>query len=388
MKIPLKYNLRSLWVRRFGTLMTAIGIGLTVFIVVIMMALVHGLNTAFTDSGQDNQLIVIRQGSLNEVNSYYGRNLFPTIRDLDGVAEDENGEKLIAGEIIVVVNWPRLDGKESNLVMRGTSETGLRLRPELTVTEGRLFREGLREVMISRSISNRFKDMSIGNSIQVAGADWKIVGLFDVVGGAYDSELFTGYEDVAQEWRRPIYSSILLRAESAQASLDLQKAVADDQRIRLQAVDQKEYFAAQTDTSAPVSFLGTFVAIMMGTGACFAAMNMMYGTIMARVREVATLRALGFRRRSILSSFLIESMLLTLLGGIIGCIVALPVHGITTGTTNLSASGNFSEMLFQFRITPTILAYGMAFSLGVGLLGGFFPSLRAARLKLIDAMRN
>jgi len=390
MKIPLKYNLRSMWVRGVGTLMTAAGIGLTVAIVIVMMSMVSGLQSAFTETGQDNQLIVIRQGSLNEVNSYFGRDLYQTIRFLPGVARDANDEPQASPELIVVINWPRVGGEETNLVMRGIDvPVGLELRPEIEVVEGRVFQPGLREILVSRSVSRRFDGMQLGRTINVSRADWKIVGIFDSDGSAYDSEIFAAKEDVAQAWRRTaMYTSILLRAEDAGASQQIQDRVKDDQRINLQAVPQKEYFAAQTDTANSVQVLGTFIGMLMGIGACFAAMNMMYGTIMSRVKEIATLRALGFRRFSILSSFLVESVLLTLLGGILGCLMAFPFEGWTTGTANMSTSGSFSEVLFKFRITPYILASGLTFALAVGVLGGFLPSLRAARLRLIEALRD
>ncbi len=370
--------------------MTAAGIGLTVAIVIVMMSMVSGLQSAFTETGQDNQLIVIRQGSLNEVNSYFARDAFQTIRFLPGIARDAQDEPLASPELIVVINWARMGGEKTNLVMRGIPlPVGLELRPEIRIVEGRSIQPGLREILVSRSVSRRFQDMQLGNTINVSRSDWKIVGIFDSDGSAYDSEIFAAMEDVAQAWRRTaMFTSVLLRASDAQAAQEIQKRVKDDQRINLQAVPQKEYFAGQTDTANSVQYLGTFIGFLMGIGACFAAMNMMYGTIMARVKEIATLRALGFRRHSILSSFMVEAILLTLLGGLLGCLMALPFEGWTTGTANLSTSGSFSEVLFKFRITPQILAFGLGFALMVGVLGGFLPSLRAARLRLIEALRD
>lgn len=385
MGIPIKYNLRSMWMRRVGTLMTALGIGLTVSIVVIMLSMVYGLQSAFTETGRDDQLIVVRKGAQNETNSYFNRDLFQTVRFLPGLAQDDKGEPLASGEIVVVINWPRLDGGETNVVMRGMRHVGFALRPEMRIVEGRRFEPGLREIVVSESVANRFEGMQLGQSVEINKSQWKIVGLFESDGSAHDSEIFAAYDDVAQAWLRPIYTSILVRAESGQAFQALRQRIDDDQRIQLQAVPQREYFASQTGTAAPIMTVGTFVAICMGIGACFASMNLMYGTIMARVKEIATLRALGFKRFSILVSFMIEAVLLTLMGGLLGCLMALPMHGITTGTTNFA--GSFSEVLFQFRITPFILAAGMIFALSVGIFGGFLPSLRAARIRLIEALR-
>lgn len=385
MKIPVKYNLRSLRVRWVGTLMTTVGIALTVAIVVTMMALVNGLDSTFVDTGQPNQLIVIREGSLAEVNSYFNRDVFQTIRLLPGVATNSAGEPLAVGEIIVVINHPRITGETTNVSFRGTSELGFELRPELRIAEGRRFRPGLREIIVSRSLSQRFRDMQLGDTLRVVHSDWKVVGIFETGGTAYDSEIFADYNDVAQAWERPIFSSVLLRAESPEAAKEIARKVREDRRIQLQAVDQKEYFRGQTVSSIGLKALGFFIAVTMGVGSAFAAMNMMYGAVMARRREVGTLRALGFRRRSILASFLVESLILAAGGGLLGCLLALPMHGLSTGTMNW---GTFSEVLFHFRITPRILLNGVLFALVVGVVGGFLPARRAARVQLIEALRN
>ncbi|MEW5977735.1 MAG: ABC transporter permease [Acidobacteriota bacterium] len=385
MKIPLKYNIGSLWVRRVGTFMTALGIGLTVAIVVTMMALVHGLDRTFVDTGHENQLIVIREGSLNEVNSYFNRDLFQTVKLLPGIAADDGGEPMAAGEIIVVINHPRITGESSNVVVRGTSEMGLKLRPEAELVQGRWFRRGLREIVVSESLSNRFQNMRMGETLHMSRSDWKVVGVFNAGGTAYDSEILADYEDVAQDWDRPIYASVLLRASGGGAFEQIKQRISDDRRIHLQAVAQKEYFREQTVSSIGIKGLGLFIALVMGVGSCFAAMNMMYGMVMSRTREVGTLRALGFSRWSILSSFMLESILLSLLGGILGCLLALPLHGLSTGTANFAS---FSEVLFNFQITPAILMQGMIFAGVVGFLGGGLPALRAARTTLIDALRQ
>lgn len=385
MKIPLKYNVRSLLVRWVGTFMTVLGIGLTVAIVIIMMALVHGLDSTFVDTGQENQIIVLRHGSQNETNSYFNRQPFDTVRFLPGVARDEIGEPLAAGELVVVINHPRLTGEASNVMMRGTTEIGFRLRPELRILQGRMFQKGLREIIVSESLSRRFQDMSLGDRLPIARGEWTVVGIFDAGGTAYDSEIFADYDEIAQEWERPIYSSILLKAEDAQAAEEISRRVSDDQRIQLQAVSQKRYYSDQTATSMGIKILGVFIAVVMGIGSGFAAMNMMYAAVASRTREIATLRALGFRRRSILSSFLVEALVLALAGGVAGCILALPIHGVSTGTSNFMT---FSEVLFHFRITPKLLLNGLLFAFVVGFVGGLLPARRASRVRLIDVLRE
>ncbi|PYV93816.1 MAG: ABC transporter permease [Acidobacteria bacterium] len=385
MKIPLKYNFGSLWVRRVGTLMTALGIGLTVSVFIIMMALVNGLDSTFVDTGHENHLVVIRDGSLNEVNSYFNRDLFQTIRLLPGISVDGNNEPLSSGETVVIINHPRISGESSNVTVRGTSDVGLRLRPEVRIVQGRWFRRGLREIVLSELLSKRFRNMRLGDTLRMSRSDWKVVGLFNAGGTAYDSEIWADYEEIAQDWDRPIYSSILLQAEDAAAAGAIKQRIADDRRIHLQAIPQKEYFKDQTVSSIGIKALGGFIAVIMGIGSCFAAMNMMYGAIMSRSKEVGTLRALGFSRWSILTSFLVESVILACFGGVLGCLMALPLHGISTGTANFAS---FSEVLFHFRITPKILLRGMMFATLVGILGGGLPARHAARIKLIEALRD
>lgn len=385
MKIPIKYNMRSLLVRKVSTLMTALGIALTVSIFIFMMALINGLDSTFVETGYDNHLVVIRQGSLNEVNSYFGRDLFQIIRFLPGVARTETDEPMACGEIAVIINHPRLTGKSSNVMIRGTDAMGFRLRPEVRIVQGRKFGRGGREIVVSRSLSERFRDMQLGATIRIARSDWKVVGIFEGGGTAYDSEMWGDYEEIAQEWDRPIYSSIVVAAQGPEALQTLQTRISNDKQIELQAIPQKKYFRDQTITSIGIKALGTFIGLLMGVGATFAAMNTMYAAVMNRSKEVGTLRALGFRRRSILASFLVESVILSLMGGAMGCLLALPLHGISTGTANWMT---FSEVVFHFRITPTILAMAMLFAVMVGVAGGFLPSLRAARQRIMDVLRD
>jgi ABC-type antimicrobial peptide transport system permease subunit len=286
---------------------------------------------------------------------------------------------------VVIINHLRLDGESSNLIVRGTSEPGFALRPEVQIVQGRAFRPGLREIIVSGSVSRRFQDLTLGKTIRFARSEWKVVGIFDAQRTAYDSEVWADYDEICQDWDRPAYSSVLLRAENAAAAEQIRKRIADDQRINLQAIDQRKYYADQTSSSVGIRALGYFIAIVMGIGASFAAMNMMYGAVMARSKEVATLRALGFKKRSVMASFLLESIMLGLAGGVLGCLLALPMNGISAATANFQT---FSEVLFNFRVTPSIILQGLLFSALVGALGGFLPARRAARARLIDVMRD
>ncbi len=385
MKIPLRYNFGNIRVRKTGTAMAVVGIGMIVSIVVTMLALVHGLEATFVETGHENLLVILRQGAQNEVNGFFSRSQFPVIRFLPGIARTAGDEPMVIGEVVVVADLPKIDGESSNVTIRGTSDMGFLLRPEVRIVEGRRFEPDLREIIVSRSLSRRFRNMTLNETLQLAQDDWKVVGIFETGGTAYDSEIWAGYSEIAQEWDRPIYSSILVKAESASAAADISRRIENDQRINLQAVPQKKYYADQTSTQRGIRALGYFVAVVLGIGASFAATNMMYGAVMSRSREVATLRALGFRRRSILASFLLESTFLGLLGGIFGCLLALPMNRISTGTANFRT---FSEVLFDFRITPWTLLQGLLFAALVGAVGGYLPARRATHIRLIDLMRE
>ena len=384
MKIPLKYSYRSLWVRRTGTVMTILGIGLTVGIVVVMMAMINGLDQTFTATGEEQNLIIIRKGSQNEVNSMVNFDVYEAVRFLPGIQRDENNQPMAVGEIVVTIDQARKDGTQGSLMIRGTSDMGFVLRPGLRVIEGRRFREGVREIIVSEAVAKRFADLEPGKTLESNG-QWEIVGIFSSNGDAYDSEIWSGHGDVADSWGRPIYSSILMRAASVEEAKQAAERIEGDQRFELNAIDQKTYFAAQTVSSVPLKALAFFIAVIMGIGSCFAIMNMMYGAVMSRQQEIASMRALGFRKHSIMGSFLAESAILGLLGGVAGCIMASLFHGYSAGTSNMAA---FTEVVFNFRITPRIVVSGMCFAVVIGILGGLLPSRKAATVRLIDALRE
>ena len=385
MKIPFRYNLSSMWVRRVGTAMTIMGIGLTASIVVSMMAMVHGLEATLLETGHDDDLVVLHQGSPNEVYSFFTRDCFRIIRYLPGVQKGEGGEPLAVGELVVVMDQVRRSGAVGNVTIRGASDLSFSLRPEVTMVAGRRFRKGSREINVSRALSERFQSMELGDSIHFSRSDWNVVGIFDSGGTAYDSEVWADYGQVCDEWNWPICSSVLIRPENAAAARDITRRIASDQRMSLQVIPQKKLYADQTSSSAGIRALGYFVALMLGIGATFAAMNMMYGTLMSRSSEVATLRSLGFRGRNIIASLMMESVALGLAGGVLGCLFALPMHGIAASTVNLQT---FNEILFNFRITPAIILGGLLYGAAVGAAGGYLPARRAAQIRLIDLMRE
>jgi putative ABC transport system permease protein len=376
--IPVKYNLRSLVVRRVGTMMTVGGVALTVGIFVSILAMVNGLENTYVNSGEPLNLVLLRKGSQTETNSYYERSF-------KGIVETMNGVQAVSGEILVIINHPRLTGESANLIVRGISDKTFELRPRIKLVDGRMLKSGLREVLVSRSVSNRFKDGRIGDTIHIGRTDWKVVGIFDASRTPYDSEIWGDYGDIAQEFDRPIYSSLLVHCADESSLKEVQQKVVDDRRLQMDAPREKEYFESQVGTAAPMKVLGYLVGIIMSIGSCFAVMNTMYAATAYRTREIATLRVLGFRRRNILLSFMLESLLLALIGGVVGCLIALPMNGISTGTANFLT---FSEIVFQFRVTPRLMLTGLIFSAVMGTLGGFLPARLASRIPIVRALRT
>lgn len=385
MVIPLKYNLRSVLLRRTGTLMAVLSVAATVAVFVSVMALYRGLEAALTSTGYPLNLVVIRNGSQTETNSSVEREKLQVIKYLPGIAKDSRNEPMVSAEVQTLVFLPRADGTRANVILRGVSApAGVLLRPQFRLVEGRMFRTGVREVVVSRLMAQRFA-MQIGQPLRMEGGTaWEVVGITDSQGSAYESEIWTDVNAVADEFKRDQYSSILLRAADAAAVPALIKRINDDRQLHLQARDEPDYFKQQTSASGGIKILGSFISFIMSIGACFAAMNAMYAQVAYRAREIGTLRVLGFRRMSVLIAFLVEAVILALAGGILGCLLAIPVHGISTGTMNFTT---FAEIAFHFRITPTLLAAGITFAALMGALGGFLPSVLAARRPIVESLR-
>jgi putative ABC transport system permease protein len=386
MAIPLKYNLRNLVVRKVSTLMTVATIALVVGVFIAIMSLANGLNVALVSTGAPENIIVIRKNSQTEVNSQVTRDAFQLIQTLPGVARDAQGKPNASAEIVVLVNLPRRDtGEATNVTVRGVSETGFAMRPQIKLVEGRMFRPGIGEAIVSRKIAERFTGTGIGDTIRLGRRDWTVVGLFEGGGSAFDSEIWTEVNDVGDAFERVNYSSVMVRAESVATRDGLANRIAAEQRLKLEAKPETVYYDEQTSAGAPIRGLGMFVAIVMGFGACFGGMNTMYAAVAVRTREIGTLRALGFSKGSIMTSFVIESVIIALIGGALGCLLALPVNGIATGTMNFRT---FSELAFSFQITPDLVLTAMIFAGVLGLLGGLLPSRFAARMPITKALRE
>lgn len=385
MAIPLKYSLRSLLVRRTGTAMAIISVAATVAVFISVMALVQGLENVFTETGHPLNLVVIRQGSQVETNSSLPVPALQTLKYLPGIQKDGSGEPLVSPELLVLIFIPRAGGDETHVILRGITPTGFLLREQVRLVEGRIFRSGLRELVCSRRMARRF-GLELGSTIRLGPSEWLVVGLIEAGGSAYDSELWTDVSAVADDFNRSgIYSSVLLRAEDATAAAELSRRISEDRQLHLQARPEPQYYRDQMRSSMPIQVLGTFIALVMAVGSCFAAMNAMYATVAYRAREVATLRVLGFSRGSVMLALLVESVLLATAGGVLGCLLALPIHGLSTGTVNFST---FAEVAFQFRITPPLMGQGLMFAVVVGVVGGLLPARLAAQKPPVLGLRE
>jgi putative ABC transport system permease protein len=396
MAIPISYNIRNLRLRKGLTAMTALGIALTVTTAIFLMALVAGLDRAFVSSGSSKNILVLRKGSEAELSGGFDASLFPTLKTLPGIAKDSHGEPMASGEWVVVIVLPRKDGTgEVNVTVRGMMPDGLEMRqladgpgmpPKVKLLEGRWFETGQREVVVSESIRNRFSQANIGDAMQFGKGSWKVVGVFDAGGSAYESEVWGDVNQMASDFdRQGGYSSAYLRATDPISAEALKNRVSDDQRLKLEGVLENDYYAKQTSSGTPIKVIGWVVGVIMAIGSIFAAMNTMYAAVAYRGREIATLRVIGFSRPAILTSFVLESLLLALLGAIAGILLMLPFNGMQTGTSN---AVTFSEVVFSLRITPAVAIRAIIFALIMGFVGGLAPAWHAARQNILTALRS
>jgi putative ABC transport system permease protein len=387
MAIPLSYNLRNLRVRKTSTVMTALGVALTVAVVLAVLAMVEGLRTAFRVSGHPRQVLVMRKGSTAEITSTLSRSVFQDLKFKREIERDAAGQPMASLEFVTVINLERADSPGGmNVTLRGLTPMGITLRDGLTLERGRWFNPGLREVVVGKSIAKRFPGAQLGQPLRFGRGDWQIVGIMSAGESAVNSEIFGDLYQVSTDYNRSdLLSCVLIRATDDAAAAALMNSLKSDQRLNVDARSEISYYESQTGSAAPVQFLGMFLAVIMGVGSCFAAMNTMYAAVARRAKEIGTLRVVGFSQRAILASFLIESLILSGLGGVIGCLLVLPLNNVTTGLGSLTT---FSEIAFNFNVTPAIMTIGMVFALGMGTVGGLFPARGAAKKEILAALRD
>ncbi|MGH9631586.1 MAG: ABC transporter permease [Bryobacteraceae bacterium] len=387
MAIPVSYNLRNLAVRKATTVMTALGVALTVAVLLAILALVEGLSTAFEATGDPLHILVTRKGSDSELSSNFTRTQYQDLKFKPGIARSSSGEPMASLELVTVINLESAENPTgSNITVRGITPLGIEMRRELKLDEGRWFQTGRREVVVGRSIARRYPSTRIGSKLTFGRGEWEVVGIMSAGQSAVNSEVFVDLNQASSDFNRnEVLSSALVRAVDAAGVTALINDLRNDQRLNVAAVTEKEYYAKQTDSAAPVQFLGMFVAVVMAIGSSFAAMNTMYAAVARRSREIGTLRVLGFSRASILFSFFLESLLLSVLGGLIGCLLVLPLNNITTA---IGSATTFSEIAFNFRVTPAIMLAGLAFALIMGAFGGLFPARNASKKEILTALRE
>ena len=382
--IPLTYTFRHLRVRWRSTLATTLCIALVVAVFVMLMALANGLKATYISSGDPRNLLVLRKGSMAESSSQVTLENVRQTRFLEGIARNTEGEPIASAEIMVLITLHRAGGGKAHVQVRGLGPMGLQLRPMVRFVEGRMFQPGHRECIVSKSLAHRFPELRLGQTFQSGKHAWAVVGILEASQTAYDSEIWVDADEAREAFNRTFYGSILLRPVDETASAALTKRVEGDKQMQLRVMTESAYYQEQTKAAAPIQIFGAVLAAIMSVGAAFSAMNAMYASIGARSREIGTLRVLGFHRGSIYLAFMLESLLVGMLAGVLGCVLSLPMHGLTTGTFNWTT---FAEVAFEFRITAGLLASGMVFALLMGVLGGLLPARRAAGKPVLDALR-
>ncbi|MDZ7265845.1 MAG: ABC transporter permease [candidate division KSB1 bacterium] len=388
MKIPFSYSFRNLWTRRLTTILTLSGVALVVFVFVASLMLSEGLRQTLVATGVEDNAIVIRRASQAEVQSAVSREQANIIKTQPEVALDESGKPLSASDVVVLISLAkRSNGEPTNVVVRGTSPEGLALRAQqVKLIRGRMFEPGLRELIVGKSLQQRFQSCELGGTLRMGGTDWQVVGVFDGGRTGFDSEIWGDVEVIMAAWRRSMFSSVTVRLRDPQQFEALRQRLESDPRMVVEVKREKQYYDEQSKFMAVfINVLGTVVTFIFSFGAMIGAMITMYAAVSNRTQEIGTLRALGFRRRSVLAAFLIESVLLAVLGGLVGVLLSSLLQFVSISTTNWNT---FSELAFRFKLSPGIVLQALIFAVIMGLAGGFLPAVRASRLKIVEALRT
>ena len=386
MGLPFAYIARNIARRRLTTALTAGGMALVVYVFATVLMLAAGLEATLVATGQPDNVVVIRRASQTEVQSGVDRTQAGVVESLPDIAVGGEGQKLVSKEVVVLINLPKREsGKASNVVIRGVMPVGVELRPQVKLVEGRMFRPGTAEVIAGRSIASRFQGAGLGETLRFASADWTVVGIFDAGRTGFDSEIWGDSEQMMQAFRRLAFSALVLRLADTERFDAVKQEIESDPRLTLEAKRETRFYADQSEMlSKFISYLGTTISIIFSIGAVIGAMITMYASVASRTAEIGTLRALGFSRTAILVAFLVEALLLGAIGGIVGLVAASFMQALAISTTNFQT---FAELAFTFKLTPRIVVASLVFALAMGFVGGFLPAARAARLKIVDALR-
>ncbi|HEX5042768.1 MAG TPA: ABC transporter permease [Candidatus Polarisedimenticolaceae bacterium] len=388
MAIPLLYNVLSVRARWTSTVVAVLGIAGTVGVFVWMLAMARGFQAMLVGSGSSGNALVRRAGSTSEMESLVSLDTVKIVESAPGVARAPQGP-LVSAEVVVVAAMPlRATGTDANTQVRGVSPNALLVRENVRIVEGRMFRPGLSELVVGKNAARAYQGFDLGGKVKFGGGDWTVVGVMDAGGSAFDSEAWCDAAVLNQVYKRPtnIFQSATVHLTSPGAFQTFKDALTKDPRLDVTVDREVDYYATQSRMlTGLIQTLGFFIAFIMGIGAVFAALNTMYSAVSERGREIATLRALGFGAGAVVVSFVLESMLVALVGGVLGALVVVPFNGYTVGTMNWQT---FSHVSFGFKITPALVMAGIAFALLMGLIGGFPPALRAARRPIAVSLRE
>lgn len=386
MKIPFAYSLRNLYTRKLTTFLTSSGMAMVVFVFASINMLSAGLEKTLVETGSDDNVIITRKAANSEVQSGIERSQAAVIESLPEIATDRLGELLLAKELVVLISLPkRGSNKPANVVIRGIHNASLRLRDQIRVIEGRMPRPGSSEIIAGSSIAKRFKGGGIGENLRFGMRDWTVVGIFDAGATGFSSEIWGDATQLMQAFRRPVYSSLTFRLRNSNDFETVKAKLDSDPRLTVDVRRETRYYRDQSEAMAKfLRILGVSLTVIFSIGAVIGAMITMYAAVSNRVSEIGTLRALGFRRVSILASFLAEALLLGLVGGCGGLVLASFMQLITISTMNWQT---FSELAFSFTLTIDIIYKSLLFSLTMGFVGGVIPAIRASRMKIVDALR-
>ncbi|EKS69811.1 MULTISPECIES: ABC transporter permease [Caballeronia] len=386
MAIPVSYVARNLWARRLTTMLTAGGLALVVFVFATVLMLDAGLKKTLVSTGEADNVVVIRKGAETEIQSAIDRNQANVMEMHPSVAMNGDGEPLASKETVVLISLTKLGtNTPANVVIRGVSPMGVQLRPQVKLTAGRMFRRGSSEIIVGSSIAKGFGGTRIGDSLRFAQRDWTVVGHFDAGGSGFDSEIWGDVDQLMQSFRRTSYSSMVVRLARSDAFERFRGDIDMDPRLADEAKREQVFYGDQSKAlSTFINILGFTLSIIFSIAAMIGAMITMYASVANRVAEIGTLRALGFKRFDVLGAFLLEALLLGLVGGVAGLSCAALMQFASFSTTNFQT---FADLSFRFILTPSVIAKTLGFSLAMGLVGGFLPAMRASRMNIVDALR-
>lgn len=388
MAIPVIYNLRSVKQRWSSAIVAVVGIAGTVGVFVAMLSLARGFKATLVSSGSEDNAIIMRAGATSEMTGGVTIDTVKIIQDEPGIARSADGP-LVTPEVVLVAPIPLIStGTDANVEIRGVSKNVLEIRKNIKIVQGRMFTPGLNELVVGKNANTSYAGLTLGNTISLGSVRWKIVGIFDAGGSAFDSDVWGDAHLIGPAYNRPdiFFQSVTVHLTSPSAFQQLKDAATSDPRLNVDVTREIDYYSKQSNRLTKlITVLGGMVAAVMAIGAVFGALNTMYSAVSERGREIATMRALGFGGPAVVFSFVIEALLISFVGGLIGCLAVLPLNGLTTGAMNLQT---FSHLAFAFKITPELLVKGVVFALFMGVLGGLLPAIRAASLPISTALRE